>query len=105
LEIWFGEVPSVSHLWVWGCKVLYQIPKAKRRKINYKAKEGIFVGYEATSKHYKVYDSSSSQLITVRDVVFYEDMRLSKVKPNPAVGTCWILDGNLEFQDLSRHVI
>jgi len=59
-EMWFGDVPSVSHLRVWGCKVLYQIPKAKRRKLDYKAKKGIFVGYEATSKHYKVYDSSSS---------------------------------------------
>ena len=56
-EMWFGKVPSVTHLRVRGCKVSYHISKTKRRKLNYKEKER---RYEATFKHYKVHNSSSS---------------------------------------------
>jgi len=79
---------------------LYQIPKARRRKLDYKAAEGIFVVYETTTKHYKVYDPSSSRLITVRDVVFYEDSGYWKKSPSLPGGTaCPAIDRNLVFQE------
>jgi len=37
--------------------------------------------------------------------VFYEDVGFWKAKTNPAGGRCQILDGNLEFGELSPHVI
>ena len=72
-ELWFGRMPAISHLRVWGCKVMYRIPKEHRKKLDYKARNWIFVGYCLTSKHYKIYDPESCRLITSRDVIFYEN--------------------------------
>jgi len=52
---------------------MYQVPKEHRKKLDYKATGGVFVGYCLTSKHYKIYDPKSRRLITSRDLIFYED--------------------------------
>jgi len=52
---------------------MYWVPKEHRKKLDYKAMGGVFVGYCLTSKHYKIYDPKSRRLITSRDVIFYED--------------------------------
>ena len=79
---------------------MYQIPKARRRKLDYKAAEGIFVGYETTTKHYKVYDPSSSRLITVRNVVLYEDVGYWKKRQPQAGGTSSpVMDGSLDIRE------
>jgi len=72
-ELWFGKMPNISHLRVCGCKVMYRVPKEHRKKLDYKATGGVFVGYCLTSKHYKIYDPKSHRLITSRDVILYKD--------------------------------
>ena len=72
-ELWFGKMPDISHLRVWGCMVMYRVPKEHRKKLDYKATGGVFVGYCLTSKHYKIYDPASCRLVTSRDIIFYED--------------------------------
>ena len=72
-KLWFGKMPDISHLRVWGCKVLYWVPKEHQKKLDYKATGGVFVGYCLTSKHYKIYDPNSRRLVTSHDLISYED--------------------------------
>ena len=67
--------PSVKHMRVFGCLAYVLTPKEKRLKWDAKSRPGLFVGYEESSKAYRVYDiegerggdQSRCQLRRVRD--------------------------------------
>jgi hypothetical protein len=63
-EVFFGEVPEVSHLRIFGCPVYIHIPKNKRTK--FLQIRRVYLSYSETSKAYRVYPFS-------RDVIFDED--------------------------------
>jgi hypothetical protein len=54
-EAFIGEKPQVSHFCVFGCLVYIHILEEKRTKLEPSSLKGIFVGYNKTSKAYKVY--------------------------------------------------
>jgi len=71
--IWFNSSPNYRNLRVFGCKVLYHVPKQNRKKLDFKAAEGIFIGYGNNTKGYKIYDTSSRTIKYSRDVKFFEN--------------------------------
>ena len=72
-QCWFREKPDVSNLRVFGCKALVHIPEQKRKKLDKKSMECIFVGYPYNSKGYKLYNPETKQMLRSRDVIFLED--------------------------------
>src|SRR6185437_14231234 len=70
-EAWHGRKPAVSHLRVFGClafaKELGQIGKLDDRST-----PGVFIGYAAGSKAYRILDPETQRVRTARDVVFDE---------------------------------
>jgi len=56
-EAWhgFGKKPSMKHLRVFGCLAFVHFPKEKRKKLDYRATPGIFVGYSISTIQYFVY--------------------------------------------------
>ena len=72
-ERWFGVKPDVEHLRVFGCRVYVHIPDKKRRKLDKKAFDGVFVGYPEGSKGYKIYNLESKKMVSSRDVTFVEN--------------------------------
>jgi hypothetical protein len=54
-EAFTGEKPEVGHLLIFGCLVYIHVPKEKRTKMVPSGKKGIFVGYNETSKAYRIY--------------------------------------------------
>ena len=72
-EAWTGRKPSLGHFRVFGCLAFVHIPEERRKKLDYRAVPGIFVGYCTTNKQYLVYDPINRKLIRSRDVVFRED--------------------------------
>lgn len=73
LEVWSGKKPSVNHLKIFGCVCYVHVPNEKRRKLDAKAKPGIFVGYSNESKGYKVFLLSEEKIEVSRDVTFDEE--------------------------------
>jgi hypothetical protein len=71
-EVWSGKNPSVSHLKVFGCDAFVHIPKEKRRKLDKKIVNCIFIGYKEGMKGYKLWDLASRKVVYNRDVVFRE---------------------------------
>jgi hypothetical protein len=82
LELWNGTIPDVSYFRVYGCKAYYHVPDHNRRKLDPKAREAVFVGYEPHSKGYTLWDSRSRSIVSSRDVTFDEKTFPSR----PAVG-------------------
>lgn len=78
-ELFYGKAPDLGRLRVFGCLAYVHVPKAKRKKLDARAEPGVFVGYERSSKAYRVYvwRDGGVQLVTSRNVRFDEQ------------GTCW----------------
>jgi transposase InsO family protein len=54
-EVFTGEKPDIGHLRIFGCTVYVHVLKEKRTKMEPSRKKGIFVGYNKTSKAFRIY--------------------------------------------------
>jgi hypothetical protein len=54
-EVFTGKKPEVNHLRIFGCPMYIHVPKEKRTKLEPSGKKGTFVGYNETSKAYRIY--------------------------------------------------
>ena len=71
-ELWYRKQPDISHLRVFGCLAYVHVLKIKRKKLDPKSKEMIFVGYEPGSKGYQFWDAKNRRFEISRDVKFDE---------------------------------
>jgi len=72
-EAWSGRKPGISHLRVLGSVAHVHIPDEKRVKLDDKSEKFIFVGYDQSSKCYKLYNPYNNKIVISRDVVFDEE--------------------------------
>lgn len=80
-ELFFKEKIDISNLKIFGSRVMVHIPKEKRRKLDKKADEMIFVGYDSNTKGFRCINKDH-KLIISRDVVFYEQNSPNTFKMN-----------------------
>ncbi|TXG67782.1 hypothetical protein EZV62_009057 [Acer yangbiense] len=73
VEAWSGIKPSAKHLKVFGSIYYSHVADAKRSKLDDKAEMGIFLGYAANSKGYRVFNLQAKKLIISRDIQVDED--------------------------------
>ncbi|KAJ9515788.1 hypothetical protein QJQ45_008691 [Haematococcus lacustris] len=95
-ELFWGVRPDLSALRVFGARAYAHVPEHMRSKLGSKAVQGVFVGYELSSKAYQVLLPGGKLLIT-KDVVFDEldrgpptreadlAMLLPQAEPEPGV--------------------
>jgi hypothetical protein len=74
-EMWYGHIPSVMHLRVFGPTFYSLIPKEQRSKLEARIKKCIFLGYSNTTKGYHLYDETNKKFILSRDVIFLESSK------------------------------
>jgi len=67
---------DVSHFHIFSSLVYCHVPEEKRKKLEPAIEKGILVGYNETSKVYKVYIPTHRKTIIRRDVKFEEDRAL-----------------------------
>jgi hypothetical protein len=72
-EVFTRKNPKVSHLRIFGCPLFIHVPKEKRMKLEPSGKKGTFVGYNETSKAYRIYIPGQRQIEISQDVKFDED--------------------------------
>lgn len=71
--LWFGKKPNLSHVKVFGTIGYAHVPKqTDRKKWDPKARKVHLVGYEATSKNFRLYDTESKKVFISCDVKFNE---------------------------------
>lgn len=71
-EMWYGHIPSVNHLRIFGSTCYALIPKEHRCKLDAMNKKCIFLGYSDTAKAYQFYDEVSKKFFLFRDAIFVE---------------------------------
>ena len=64
--------PYVGHFRMFGCLTFCHVPSKKRTKLEPTAEKGIFVGYNETSKAFRIYITTQRTIIVRRDVRFEE---------------------------------
>jgi hypothetical protein len=50
-----GVKPEVEHFRIFGCSIYIHVPKKKRTKLDPSKRKGTFVGYNESSKAYRIY--------------------------------------------------
>lgn len=72
-QAWTGKCYDISKLnKIFGTKVWTHVPKTKRQKLDSKAREGVFTGYE-DSKGYRIYLEIEKTVVIQRDVIFVNE--------------------------------
>lgn len=71
-ELWFNRQTNVDMLRVFGCMAFAHVPSQKRRKLDDKGVECIFIGYAEDFKAYRLYCKTTKKIIISRDVDFME---------------------------------
>jgi adenylate kinase family enzyme len=77
-EMWYGHIPSMRHLRVFGSTCYALISKEKRSKLDARSQKCIFFGYSNTTKRYRLYDEENKNFILSRDVIFLESTKKDK---------------------------
>lgn len=72
-EAWSGMKPNISHLRVFGSIAYVHVPNEKRSKLDSKSEKYVFVGYDSSSKGYKLYNPITQKIVISRDVEFDEE--------------------------------
>lgn len=78
-EIWSKKKPDLLMLRVFGCRAFAQVPAAKRKKLDDKSIECIFIGYATNAKAYRLYNNNTNSVITSRNVILLESSGPVKV--------------------------
>ena len=71
-EVFEGDKPIISGLHEFGADCYAWIPKEKRKKLDEKARKLKFMGYDESSKGYRLVDADSKSIIIARDVKFLQ---------------------------------
>ena len=68
----------MSFFCIFGSLVYCHVLEEKRKKLELTLEKGIFMGYNETSKAYRVYIPTHRKIVIRRDVKFEEDKALRK---------------------------
>jgi hypothetical protein len=71
-QLWTGSPPGVQHLRTFDCVAHMKITTPNLKKLDDRSCRTIFVGYEAGSKAYRLYDPLTRRVHVSRDVIFDE---------------------------------
>eukprot|EP00253_Pinus_taeda_P002410 PITA_02410 len=82
-EVFTSKKLDVSHFRIFGSPVYFHVPKEKRSKLEAFGKKGALVGYNETSKAYRVYVLGQREEELSHDVTFNEDVALRKISNLP----------------------
>ena len=79
-EVFTSKKPAVDHMMIFGTLVYIHVPKEKRAKLEPSEKKGIFVGYNESSKVYRIYVPGQRYNEVSRDVIFHEEVVFHQTK-------------------------
>jgi hypothetical protein len=104
-EAWHGERPAVSFFRTFGCIAHDKNTKPHLKKLEDRSTPMIFVGYEAGSKAYRVYNPVDGRVGVTRDAVFDESAQWDWGVEAGGVGNGGEEDFVVQYPELIEHVV
>ena len=77
-ECFTRNKPEIIHFRIFGCLTYSHVPSEKRTKLKPTAEKGIFVGYDETTKAFRIYLPSQRKVVVRREVKFEEERAFRK---------------------------
>ena len=74
-----GRQPDLSDVRIFGCKAFAFIDPNLRKKLDPKAQELLYVGHDATSKSYLLWDLAGRTVVKSGMATFYEDSHFGRI--------------------------
>ncbi|GKA75792.1 retrotransposon protein, putative, ty1-copia subclass [Tanacetum coccineum] len=87
-ELWYGKVPNLSYLKVWGCEAL--VKRDTPDKLEQRSVKCIFIGYPKETMGYYFYFPPENKIVVARYAEFFEKRLISQEISGRAVD----LEGN-----------
>jgi hypothetical protein len=84
-EAFTGVKPEIGHLRIFSCPIYIHVPKDKRMNLEPSGRKGLFVGYNETSKAYRIYIPRQRQIDVSRDVKFEEKLTFGRSRETTPV--------------------
>ncbi|GJX85070.1 retrotransposon protein, putative, ty1-copia subclass [Tanacetum coccineum] len=75
-ELWYGKVPNLSYLKVWGCEAL--VKRDTPDKLEQRSVKCIFIGYPKETMGYYFYFPPENKIIVARYAEFFEKHLISQ---------------------------
>ena len=91
-QLYTGNIPNISHIRIFGCKAYVHIPDEKRRKLDVKSLECVFLGYASNRKAFRLVHRSSGRIIESRDVRFDEGSSVAPSRVELEIETTTVPD-------------
>jgi hypothetical protein len=83
LDLLFHVKPNYSSLRIFGCSCWPHLRSFNSRKLEFRSKECVFLGYSNIHKRFKCLDLSTNRVYISHDVIFDENVfTLTKLQPN-----------------------
>lgn len=71
-EVWTGQRPDLSNVRVFGCRAFAHIPDERRKKLDVKSRECLYLGVPSGVKGFRLYDIEKMTVFASAHVVFDE---------------------------------
>ncbi|GKB94582.1 retrotransposon protein, putative, ty1-copia subclass, partial [Tanacetum coccineum] len=103
-ELWYGKVPNLSHLKVWGCKAL--VKHDTHDKLQQRSVKCIFVGYPKEIIGYCFYFPPENKIFVARYAEFLEKNLISQEVSGKAIELEEIQDEDTSpSENTSEHLV
>lgn len=97
-ELWFGKVPNLKHLKLFGAKAFVLDKTPGRRKLDDKSIEGKFVGYSLTAKAYRIRLNDTGAIIETRDVKIVEEPTMRAMRDTSPINIDYAQPEERDFE-------
>ena len=83
-QMWYKQKPNINNFKIFGCRALVMVPKEKRKKLDEKAIECIYLRTADDAKAYRLFNMNTREVIISRDVEFFENatVNINEMKKN-----------------------
>ncbi|GJU74096.1 retrotransposon protein, putative, ty1-copia subclass [Tanacetum coccineum] len=101
-ELWYGKVPNLSYLKVWGCEAL--VKRDTLDKLQQRSVKCIFIGYLKETICYYFYFPPENKIFVARYAEFFEKNIITQEVSGRAIDLEEIQDGDISPSEITSKI-
>ncbi|GJR31067.1 retrotransposon protein, putative, ty1-copia subclass [Tanacetum coccineum] len=101
-ELWYGKVPNLSYLKVWGCEAL--VKRDTPNKLQQRSVKCIFIGYPKKTMGYYFYFPPENKIVVARYAEFFEKNLITQEVSGRAIDLEEIQDEDTSPSEITSEI-